>query len=170
MDDDSAPSTADEGPRPRYEPPPPGSLTMANRQISQILTEALAFQDTTPHTVVNWREEEVIEREIEDLLSHIEKQNIAESFKKAVKEKIVKAVQKVAKVVAKSRPRTITEDVGDLSAASMLARNDGPRETVVETADKAESLAIILMQKKMINLRKQVELAEQKSRSVTLQW
>lgn len=141
-----------------------------------ILNEALAFQEMRPSTDVDWRREEEIEKEIEDILGSINKHNIAEVLKRQLQEKIVKAISKVAKVASKNA-RPPEEKAVELSVNDAFARgSEEPAPTTAkpgsaaEAATKAESLAIVLMQKKMANLKKNLEIAEHKARSVTMQW
>eukprot|EP00981_Chlorochromonas_danica_P000426 scaffold96_cov167-Ochromonas_danica.AAC.33 len=162
-----------------HESKQPSPANFTNRELSQVLNEALAFQTKSPTIEVNWLEEELIEKEIADLLDNIDQQNIAENFKTQMRKKIVEAVKRVAQVAATNSPREAM-DKFEFPAITSFGKIDdkktsldpalSPPKPTTDAIAKAESLAIVMMQKKMSNMRKQLELAEQKARSVTMQW
>lgn len=159
------------------------NLDLTNKEVSQILNDALAFQDEEfTRDDFDWRKEEEIENEIASFLVQIEKQNVAETFKRQMRDTVVSIVQKVSKKVYKkvaSQKASQLEDRFDMPASSTFGKidesrdalKDADRSSSPEAAQKtSENLAIVMLQKKIANLKKQVELAEQKARSATLQW
>jgi hypothetical protein len=151
-----------------------------NKEISQNLYEALQQQEIKLHTELDLVEEEELGKEIEELLTKIENQNIAESFKQQVREKITKVVQKVADVTT-NKIKPIFDEQFDFQPPPKAPETSDEKRDTSTTNDAAattkssaekigDSVAMVMMQKKLATLKKELEVSDQKARSVTLQW
>lgn len=131
-------------------------------------------------------EEETI-REIEELLNQVEQNDFAAKMKKEIKSRMHSAYHTFSKIVEREKLKVANvEDLMELDQINTKKESKSPKKTDSshpKTADSertsspsragsidGNSLVAVMLQKKVANLKKQLEVAEQKSRSVTSQW
>lgn len=125
-------------------------------------------QDETNDTY-NLAADELASKEMEAFLMSLEKNDIGDVLKKDLKKKLEVATTKLNDLFKQQQAMSVEEEI-DQAALD--------RELTLQTAalgeekarGKADNMRNLLLQKRVVSLNNQVELSEQKAKSVTLQW
>jgi ribosome-associated toxin RatA of RatAB toxin-antitoxin module len=123
----------------------------------------------------NLSADEAAADEMETFLASLEKSDTGAELRKELKAKLEVASTKLADLFKKQQLLNEEEERAAQEAIEkelQQAQKEMPVQTQAEekTAKKQDTLKYIMLQKKANSLMNDVELAEQKSRSVTLQW
>lgn len=125
-------------------------------------------QDET-NDMYNFAADELASKEMEAFLMSLEKNDIGDVLKKDLKKKLEVATTKLNDLFKQQQAMSVEEEI-DQAALD--------RELTLQTAalgeekarGKADNMRNLLLQKRVVSLNNQVELSEQKAKSVTLQW
>lgn len=125
-------------------------------------------QDET-NDMYNLAADELASKEMEAFLMSLEKNDIGDVLKKDLKKKLEVATTKLNDLFKQQQAMSVEEEI-DQAALD--------RELTLQTAalgeekarGKADNMRNLLLQKRVVSLNNQVELSEQKAKSVTLQW
>lgn len=125
-------------------------------------------QDET-NDMYNLAADELASKEMEAFLMSLEKNDIGDVLKKDLKKKLEVATTKLNDLFKQQQAISVEEEI-DQAALD--------RELTLQTAalgeekarGKADNMRNLLLQKRVVSLNNQVELSEQKAKSVTLQW
>lgn len=113
--------------------------------------------------------DELAAKEMEQFLMSVEKNDIGDILKKDLKKKLEAATAKLNDLFKQQQALSVEEEF-DQSALekelTLLAAAQGEEKA----RGKADQLRNLLLQKRVTTLNNQVELSEQKARSVTIQW
>lgn len=125
-------------------------------------------QDET-NDMYNLAADELASKEMEEFLMSLDKNDIGDVLKKDLKKKLEVATTKLNDLFKQQQAMSVEEEI-DQAALD--------RELTLQTAalgeekarGKADNMRNLLLQKRVVSLNNQVELSEQKAKSVTLQW
>ena len=113
--------------------------------------------------------DELAAKEMEQFLMSVEKNDIGDILKKDLKKKLEAATAKLNDLFKQQQALSVEEEL-DQSALekelTLLAAAQGEEKA----KGKADHMRNLLLQKRVTALNNQVELSEQKARSVTIQW
>ena len=111
--------------------------------------------------------------EMEAFLNSIEKTDIGEILKRDLKKKLEFATTKLSDLFKKQQELNVEEE----ELEQVATEKDPTIQTTIQQQTneekipkKQDNLKQLMLQKKVQSLNNQVELADQKARSVTLQW
>eukprot|EP01034_Spumella_vulgaris_P021525 gene21525-27560_t len=122
------------------------------------------------HSDLNWADEEEIANEIASILHKLDESDVASTIKNAYSKKVEVSTARLAKLFEKQKLMSLAADV-DESLNDMLHDQMHNQE-----ADKSgapshkDNVVQMMLQKKIVNLKKQLDMSDQKARSATLQW
>lgn len=126
-------------------------------------------------------DEEAVENEVEELLKEInQKPDLSAQLKDEMHARMQTALRKCMLVLAKQKVRDVAAEADLISPIASKAATAKEAIVVEKTADisttkrsgtsAADALMIQMLQKKVASLKKQIEVSDQKARTVTLQW
>lgn len=133
-------------------------------------TGAMA-DDSVHHTVngtVDLSEEESVSREISELLESLERSNAAQLLETTFRPKLAAASSKLTALYEENARR--------IAAALEDSNTKIPNMPLYDSAEanssaqKSDMLYNLMMQKRLNNMKRSLELADLKARSVTNQW
>lgn len=116
-------------------------------------------------------DEEAVD-EMEAFLDSLEKTDIGEILKKDLKKKLEFATTKLSDLFKKQQELNVEEE----ELEQVETEKDPAIQTTIQQTNeekapkKQDNLKQLMLQKKVQSLNNQVELADQKARSVTIQW
>ncbi len=119
---------------------------------------------------LNWADEEEIANEIASILRKLEESNVANTIKNAYNKKVEVSTARLAKLFEKQKLMTLAEDVdeslNEILGNQLQQSNKGDDNG----SSHKDNVVQMMLQKKIVNLKKQLDMSDQKARSATLQW
>jgi hypothetical protein len=152
--------------------------TSEDRNISvssELYNPPVEDDNDETHEMFNLSADEEAADEMESFLAQLEKDDISDVIRKGLKRKLEVATTKLADLFKRQQELNAEEEEQvraelekELHALSQQHAASAPEND--RQARKQDQMKQIMLQKKVTVLTNQVELSEQKSRSVTLQW
>lgn len=125
------------------------------------------------HEMFNLSADEEAAKEMEEFLAAVEKEDISEAIRQGLKKKLESATTKLSELFKKQQELNAEEEMevrAELEKELTLQTAAAGALAEEKQAKKQDNMKLIMLQKKATALTNQVELSEQKARSVTLQW
>lgn len=136
---------------------------------------------------LDWREEDAIEREVAEILEDVDNRQstIAEEMRAQFQQRMATALRKCMMIISKQKVTeyVASRDEGDDEARDQFDVEGAPLSITKPGSissstsggpssldNHTEGMVVAMLHKKTAGLKKQLELAEQKARSATLQW
>lgn len=118
----------------------------------------------------NLAADEAASNEMSEFLETLEKDKVGDVLKITLQKKLEFATSKLSELFKKQQELAVEEemDIIELQKEVTIATVNAQNEE--KTNKKQDNMKQLMLQKKVTALNNQVELSEQKARSVTIQW
>lgn len=118
----------------------------------------------------NLAADEAASKEMSEFLETLEKDNMGEVIKTTLHKKLEFATSKLAELFKKQQDLAVEEEMDILELQKEATIANATAQSEEKTNKKQDNMKQLMLQKKVNALNNQVELSEQKARSVTVQW
>lgn len=122
------------------------------------------------HEMYNLAADEQASKEMSEFLETLEKDNLGDVIKTALQKKLEFATSKLSELFKKQAELAAEEEMDILELQKEATLATATAQIEEKTNKKQDNMKQLMLQKKVTALNNQVELSEQKARSVTVQW